>query len=70
MIVVFILINWTAKGIRSSLRKKKKEETIINAIFSTYRKVNVHKIFKKTKNGIKMYIKRPKPILKRPLFRL
>lgn len=39
LIVVFILINWTAKGIRSSLRKKKKEETIINAIFSTYRKV-------------------------------
>lgn len=39
LIVVFVIINWTAKGIRNSLRKKKKDETIINAIFSTYRKV-------------------------------
>lgn len=39
LIVVFIIINWTAKGIRVSLRKKNKDETVANAIFSTYRKV-------------------------------
>ena len=39
LIVIFIFINWTAKGIRKGLRKKKKDETIVNAVFSTYRKV-------------------------------
>lgn len=39
LIIVFGLINWTAKGIRKSLRKKNKEETIVNAVFSTYRKI-------------------------------
>ena len=39
LIVVFIIINWTAKGIRASLRKKNKDETVANAVFSTYRKV-------------------------------
>lgn len=39
LIIIFIFINWTAKGIRKGLRKKKKDETIVNAVFSTYRKV-------------------------------
>ena len=39
LIIVFTLINWTAKGIRKSLRKRNKDETIVNAIFSTYRKL-------------------------------
>ena len=39
LIIIFIFINWTAKGIRKGLRKKKKDDTIVNAVFSTYRKV-------------------------------
>ena len=39
LIIVFGLINWTAKGIRKSLRRRNKDETIVNAIFSTYRKI-------------------------------
>ena len=39
LIIVFGIINWSAKGIRKSLRKRNKDETIVNAIFSTYRKI-------------------------------
>lgn len=39
LIIVFIIINWTSKAIRNKLRKKGKDETITNAIFSVYRKV-------------------------------
>ena len=39
LIIVNILINITAKAIRNTLRKKKKDDTVVNAIFSTYRKV-------------------------------
>ena len=39
LIIVFGLINWTAKGIRKALRRRNKDETIVNAIFSTYRKI-------------------------------
>ena len=38
LIVVFIIINWTSKAIRNRLRKRGRDETIVNAIFSVYRK--------------------------------
>ena len=38
LIVIFIIINWTSKAIRNRLRKRGRDETIVNAIFSVYRK--------------------------------
>lgn len=39
LIIAFTLINWSSRGIRKSLRKRNKDETIINAVYSTYRKI-------------------------------
>ena len=39
LVLLICLINWSAKGIRRGLRKRNKDETVVNAVFSTYRKV-------------------------------
>jgi small conductance mechanosensitive channel len=39
LIIVFVIINTTSKAIRNRLRKRGRDETISNAIFSVYRKV-------------------------------
>ena len=53
---------------RESIKTKSAASVILAAFKLIFIKINVHKIFKKTKKGIKMYIKRPKQISKRPLF--